>query len=348
MPHFHKKGLAVLAGAFLLAWVVLRYLLPLLMPFLLGAGLALAAEPLVRLLSRKLPRAGAAVIGVTLTLSLLASLLILLTALLIKELGLLARALPDLGSAARNGMNALEGFLTDLADRSPEGLRPVLSGAVSGLFRDGNGLFDRLLEQLPGAAAAVLSWIPDSALALGTGILSAFMVSVRLPKVKPLFQRLGSGGTVGKLLRTLRQIRSALGGWLKAQLRLMLLCFLIVGCGLLLLRVPYGLLWAFLITLVDAIPVLGTGTVLLPWSLVCFLQGQSVRAVGLLGVYAVAMLSRSVLEPRLVGKQLGLDPLITLIALYAGYQLWGIGGMLLSPVICVAVMEFTRAQTASE
>jgi predicted PurR-regulated permease PerM len=82
--------------------------------------------------------------------------------------------------------------------------------------------------------------------------------------------------------------------------------------------------------------------VLLPWALICFLQGQSVRALGLIGIYTTAMLSRSILEPRLVGKQLGLDPLVTLIALYIGYQLWGIGGMLLSPVICVATLEVTR------
>ena len=89
--------------------------------------------------------------------------------------------------------------------------------------------------------------------------------------------------------------------------------------------------------LVDAFPVLGTGTVLIPWALVCFIQGEGARAVGLLGLYAVAALTRSAMEPKLLGQHLGLDPLTTLLALYAGYRFWGLPGMLLSPLLAVMV-----------
>ena len=342
MLRFNKKTFAALAGAFALAWLALKYLLPLAMPFLLGAALALAAEPLVRLLSRRLPRAAAAAIGVTTALVLLTAVLILLTALLLKELALLTALLPDLGSAAREGLASLETFLTDLALRSPRTLQPVLTGALERLFSGSSAITDKLLQQLPAAAAAVLGWIPDSALSLGTGILSAFMISARLPRLKDLLPRQREGGFLQKVIPMLRQIRTAIGGWLKAQLRLTGLCFGIVCIGLLLLKIPYAPLWSLLIALVDAIPVLGTGTVLLPWALICFLQGQQVRALGLAAVYVTAMLSRSVLEPRLVGKQLGLDPLVTLAALYTGYRLWGIGGMLLSPVICVAAAQVSH------
>ena len=92
-------------------------------------------------------------------------------------------------------------------------------------------------------------------------------------------------------------------------------------------------------SLVDALPVLGTGTVLLPWSLVCLLSGDGGRALGLLGLYAVAALLRSILEPKIVGKHLGLDPLATLIAMYCGYRLWGIAGMLLLPMLSAAAMQ---------
>ena len=120
------------------------------------------------------------------------------------------------------------------------------------------------------------------------------------------------------------------------------LCFLIVLCGFLLLNVPYAPVWALFTAVVDAIPVLGTGTVLLPWSLVCFLQGDHPMAIGLLGIYAVAFLARSILEPRLVGDQLGLDPLMALAALYVGYKVWGFVGMLLSPMLCVTAMELIQ------
>ena len=69
------------------------------------------------------------------------------------------------------------------------------------------------------------------------------------------------------------------------------------------------------------------------------MQGDSARGIGLLGIYGAATLIRSALEPKLVGKHLGLDPLVTLIALYAGYKLWGLMGMLLAPLLAVAATQ---------
>lgn len=344
MPRLNKKTFPLLLIGLGLAWISIQYLLPLMLPFLLGSALALAAEPMVKRLSRKLPRGAAAAIGVAATLILLVCILISLTAVAVRELGVLAAAVPDLERSAQGGLLALEKFLLSFAEKAPDGIRPLLSKSVTGMFSSGNAIVEQLLQKLPSFATALLGWIPGSAVALGTGILSGFMVSVRFPKIRDWFSRLKSSERLGRYLPLLQQIRTALVGWLKAQLSLICLCFFILCTGFLLLRIPYGPFLAFLIALVDAIPVLGTGTVLIPWSLICFLQGEHVKAAGLLGIYVVAMLSRSIMEPRLVGKQLGLDPLVTLIALYAGFQLWGIGGMLLSPMICVVLTELVRAK----
>lgn len=338
MIRFSRKNCMTLILAFLGAWLGLRYLLPLAMPFLLGTGLALLAEPAVKFLSRKLPRGAAAGIGVTGTVLLLTCAIFLAGAALVKELGLLASAVPDLSQTARTGLDSLEGFLLNLAESTPEGVRPLLQKTVTGAFQDGSAVVEQVTARLPAMASRVLSWLPGSALTLGTGVLSAYMVSARLPKLKGLLHK----GPLEKILTVAGRIKTALGGWLKAQLKLAGLCFGVVCGGFLLLGIPYAPIWAVLTALVDAIPVLGTGTVLLPWSLVCLLQGQRVRALGLAAVYVVALISRSALEPRLVGKQLGLDPLITLAALYTGFRIWGIPGMLLSPLLCVAVTEATR------
>lgn len=344
MPRLNKKTLSVVLLGVVAAWLTIQYLLPLLMPFLLGAALALAAEPMVKRLSEKLPRPAATAIGVTGALCLLLCVVALLAAVLVREVGFLVNALPDMGEAAQQGLHSLEGFLLTLAEKTPDNVRPVLSRSVTGLFSDGNAIVEQLLQRLPSIASSFLGWVPGSALAVGTGILSAFMVSARFAKIKHWLSRLKSTSAIAQYLPIAHQVRKALGGWLKAQLTLLCLCFLIVGTGLLILKVPYGPFWAFLIALVDAIPILGTGTVLLPWSLISLLQGQQVKAIGLLSIYVVAVLSRSIFEPRLVGKQLGLDPLVTLIALYAGFQFWGIGGILLAPMICVVLTELIRAK----
>lgn len=344
MPRLNRKNAIILVLAFLISWAALKYLLPVAAPFLLGLLLALAAEPVVRLLSKRLSRGAAAAVGVSVTLLLLTSVLVLLAAIVVRELGLLAGALPDLGQTARSGLNALESFLLSLAQRTPDGVRPLLSQTVTGLFSSGSAILEQLLQRLPALASALLGWIPGSALALGTGILSGFMVSARLPRLRVWISGQKADSLISKYLPVLHQVRTAIGGWLKAQLKLAGLSFLIVCVGLVLLRVPYAPIWAVLVALVDAIPVLGTGTVLLPWSLVCMIQGRSFQALGLVVTYGAAMVSRTVLEPRLVGRQLGLDPLVTLIALYVGFRVWGLGGMLLSPVICVAAQEIVRAR----
>lgn len=338
------RNTALLLGFFLALWVGIRFFLPILLPFLLGTLLSVAAEPTVSLLSKKLPRVAAAGIGVCVTLVLIGCIFFLLMALLVREMGILAGALPDLGQTATEGLSSLEGFLLELTDHTPSGVRPLLSRAVTGLFSDGTAVMDRLIQWIPGAATKVLGHIPGSAITLGTGILSAFMVSARLPKLKDWFRGMIGSAGLQKWLPLLSRVRHALGGFLKAQLKLSLLSFFITLCGFFLLKIPHAPVWALFTAVVDAIPVLGTGTVLIPWSLVCFLQDNHAQAIGLLGIYVVAFLSRTILEPRLVGDQLGLDPLMTLVALYAGYKIWGFGGMLLAPLLCVTAMEVINAK----
>ncbi|MBO5952821.1 MAG: sporulation integral membrane protein YtvI [Oscillospiraceae bacterium] len=340
------KQLAALVGVFLLVWLGLRFLLPLVLPFLLGIGIALAAEPMVRLLHRRvhLPRGLAAGVGVTATLLLLTCVLTLLAALLVRELGQLVSALPDLGNTAMDGISTLEIYLTDLANQTPEGIRPVVTKTVTGMFSSSSAIVDEVMRKIPGIATAILGQIPNSFLTIGTTVLSGFMVSARLPKLRQWLSSLPAAQQLKAWLPALGKVRSALGGWLKAQLKLSGICFLILLAGLLLLKIPYAPIWAFLIALVDAIPILGTGTVLLPWSLVCLVQQESFRALGLLSIYVATFLSRSVFEPRLVGKHLGLDPLLTLLCLYIGYRLWGIGGMILAPMLCVAAVELAKAR----
>ena len=123
------------------------------------------------------------------------------------------------------------------------------------------------------------------------------------------------------------------------------LTFLLLSGGFFLLKISNTFLLSALVTLVDAFPILGTGTVLIPWSIVCLLQGDTARGIGLMAIYAVVWLVRSVLEPRLVGKELGLDPLLTLFSIYAGFRLMGIGGMLIAPFAAMVATQLFRQRS---
>ena len=227
----------------------------------------------------------------------------------------------------------------DMVARTPEGIRPVLQGSVEGFFSDGTTVLQQLATRLLVLASSVVTRIPDGALGFGTWVIATFMVSAKLPAIRGWLNGCIPQSWKETYLPALGRIRRNLGLWLLAQLKLTGITFGILAAGFLLLRIQNPLLWAILICLLDALPVLGTGTILIPWSLVCLIQGDTPLALGLGGIYAVVALLRSILEPKLVGKQLGLDPLVTLIAMYAGFKLWGLGGMILSPLMAVTVTQ---------
>lgn len=342
---FPRKDILTLLAGSVLLWLAVRFLLPLIRPFLLGLALALAAEPMVRFLENRLrlSRQTAAGLGVSMAFCFLALLVTVLCAAAVRQLRSLAGILPGLEEAARTGLDLVQTNLLALTARAPRNLRPVLTEHLRLLFSDGSTLLGKITAWLLGLAGGILGRLPDSALGFGTGILSAFLISARLPKIRGWLLRRIPRDRLNILLARFRRLRRMLRSWLTAQLKLMSVTYCILAAGLTLLRIPRSLLWAFVIALVDALPVFGTGTVLIPWALVCFLQGNRVLALGIAGTYATAALTRSILEPKLLGQHLGLDPLAALAALYIGCRLWGIAGMIAAPMITVALLQLRRA-----
>jgi len=338
---FGTKKLFSLISAFFAAWLAVRFLLPLISPFLLGAILALAAEPAVRALSGrlKLPRTVSCAIGVSLSFLLLAAALLALCAFAVRELGKLSGFLPEVTGTVQTSLSVLRSWLLELSQKTPSSVRPVLQDNIRALFSGSTGFAEQTLRYLAGLAGSLLSHIPHSALTLGTAVLSAYMISAKLPSLRERFLSRIPRERLRKLRAMKNRVRQAVSGWLMAQLKLMAVTFGILLLGFQLLRINHPLLWALSVAAVDAFPILGTGTVLLPWSIICLLQQDTARAIGLLGIYATVSLVRSALEPKLVGQHLGLDPLVTLMALYAGFQLWGIGGMLLAPLLTVTAIQ---------
>lgn len=340
--------LAIIAVISLILWLGIRFFLPIFLPFFLGGALAFAAEPLTVFLCRRLrlPRSAAVGISVSAAFCFFLLLVLLLGALILRELGVLAGALPDLGETARAGLSALSQRLVGIAGKAPAGLQAYLTDSIQELFSGSTALLDRAVGYLLNLAGGILSHLPDSALALGTAIISGYMIAAKLPVLRERWHALGSRGQ--HLAAVVLRMKQVLLRWLLAQLKLCGISWCILTLGFLLLRISQAPLWAFAVAMVDAFPILGTGTVLIPWSVFSFLQGDNARAIGLLGIYGAVSLIRSVLEPRLVGKQLGLDPLVTLFSLYAGYKLWGLAGMLLAPLLAVAATQVFPPGTAPE
>ena len=343
-PAFRK--IIILFAAFFAIWLFLRYLLPVSLPFLLGGGLALAAEPLVDFLSGKLRirRGFATGIGISMAFALLVLLLMILGALAVKEMTRLTAVLPQAQQMVQAGLLSVRDFLLSMSQRLPEGISDTMTRTVLELFSGSAALLSRATSKALSMATGLLGKLPDGALGFGTGLISSYMISAKLPRIRDYLRRRIPAPWKEKYLPALHAVKTSVGAYLMAQGKLAAITFAIVTGGLLILRVRPAPLWGFMIALVDAVPLLGTGTVMLPWALVCFLQENHVRAIGLLAVYATALTTRSVLEPRLIGKQMGIDPLVTLIALYLGFRLWGVLGMLLAPLTAATAIRLANYQ----
>ena len=346
MHHGFRKVL-VLTGSLILIWISVQFFLPLCFPLLIGALLALAAEPMVTFLTHfgHFRRGAATALGVTAALFFVVLLLAFLFALAVREAAQLARVLPDLESAVNGGLSALSEWTLRIVSRLPPGIRDILDRGFRDFFSGSSRLLDEIVSFIFSLAGSVLSQVPDSALVIGTAVISAYMISVRLPNMRKWIRSRIPRERIEKIRNGFSRFRASAAGWLKAQLKLMGITWVILVLGFVLLKIPYAPLWAAAVSLVDAFPILGTGTVLLPWALVSLISGSGVTALGLLGIYVVISLSRSVLEPKLLGNYLGLDPLVTLGALYAGYKLWGFGGMLLSPLLAAVLVQLIREPT---
>lgn len=327
------SGLACALALGIGLWLGLTVLLPWLLPFLLAYALAALLEPPVcKLIGLHLPRWVAAALctaGLTLVIAVLLGLMLwrigVEGAALVSHLPALFSRLSELGSWVDTWSYR---FLV----AAPPTLRTLFKDTLDSVIAQGlslpQGLYDWLTQGAAWAAAA----LPQAGLFLFTCVLATYFTSAHRPYLRTFWAaQLPSRWQL--VLHTLQQqLRETLGGWLRTQGLLMLITFGELTLGFLFLRVETPILLAALVALVDALPIFGTGTVLLPWAVFSLLGGRTGRSAGLLVLYMLVSLVRSLLEPKLLGDRMGVHPLAALVALYLGFQIFGIWGMIFSPL----------------
>ena len=328
------QRIAVIAAALLGGWLFLWLFGGVLLPFAVGFLPAKASEKAIsRLQTRaKLPRWAAAGLCVGVLYILVFLVLGLAGRVLFGELQGFFRSLPTLAGSCAQPLHRLQERLLALADRFPDGIGSALRQWAEEFFRSGAGLGSKLYDWVFSFVSSLIGKAPDLALFLLTALLSGFMISAKLPSLTGLYRRKVPSLWQERISHTMEKLKGTLLCWLKAQGKLTLINFLVLTAGFLILGVEYPLLFGVGIALIDALPVFGSGVILIPWGIFQFLQHDTFLAVGLLCLYLAAMLIRTALEPRLIGKQVGLDPLLALLSLYAGFRFFGIWGMILFPM----------------
>ena len=327
--------LYILLGALGL-WLCGAFLLPVGLPFLFGyliARLARRFRP-----AKRFPTLSG-IFSVTVVFLLLTIVLWLVIRTLLSEGEQLAKKLPGLLEELSPALDLLRQKLLTLTERLPDGLSAPGAQWVEKLFTGSSLFLDSLSQWLLGGAARLLARIPDLILFVLTTLLSAYFFATEKKEPLQLLRRYVPGTWWEKGKALLHRLKTALGGYAKSQLYLSAVTFGLCTAGLLVLGYSKAPLIALPIGLIDALPVFGAGTVLLPWGLLAFLRGDTAGGIGLTLLYAVVSVTRTVLEPRFLGKQIGLHPLLTLVSLYGGFRLFGLWGMILLPVGVMLVKQ---------
>ena len=135
----------------------------------------------------------------------------------------------------------------------------------------------------------------------------------------------------------------AFGGYLKSQLILSLGVAVILTVGFLVVGQPYGLVLALFLAILDFIPIIGAGTVMAPWAVIDLIAGQYIYAIQFAVIWGLIVLFRRFAEPKILGNQTGLSPILSLVGIYVGMRLGGVGGMILAPIAVLVFLNLAQA-----
>jgi len=236
-------------------------------------------------------------------------------------------------------LDQLELFFAHILTLAPPPVTEIVESA-------GDSLFQWLSEAVPSALGSLgleagekAMALPSFLVALVIFVMATFLLTADYPYLRSRYvQHLDEG-----VLRFLSQLRAtalgAFGGYVKAEFLLSVGVFFILLGGFLLIRQPYGLLLALGLAVMDFIPIIGAGTVMVPWAFAALFTGDLPSAVELMAIWGVIALFRRVMEPKFVGDQTGLSPILSLVSIYVGMKLAGVLGMVFGPVILLVMLN---------
>jgi sporulation integral membrane protein YtvI len=346
------KWLVRAAGLLLfgvVAITIARAALPCLAPFIIALALAAATEPAVRFCEEhfRAPRQVFSLVASLLLLAAIGGAVALVSVRAAALVSSVTEALPEYLARAAAFLSGAENSAQRYISSAPEVVREYLRSALSYAEEQLGRIPELISARVPALITATVQKTPAALLFAVTAGLGTYFISASYPQIKAFFRRQLPEKSLARWDSVRGELGGILGQWLRAQAILMGATFVGLLLCLVILRVKNALVLSLLIALVDALPVLGVGTVLLPWAAVCLLVGNFRLAAGLAVSYGALTLLRSCLQAKVVGSQLGLHPLVSLLAIYVGYRTCGVAGMLLFPLAAVVLCRLNAGGVIS-
>lgn len=332
----------ILAVLFLL--LVLPRLLSFFMPFVIGWIVAMIANPLVRFLEKKvkiLRKHGSAII-IVLVILIIVGVASLLISVLIREAKGLIEQWPAIEANINRQFKEIIEYLDRFTASLPDGTRKMIDNAVDEAGASVTNYISNLSLPSMGSAGSIVNNIAEGFLMVIITILSAYFFAAGRDELAAGLKKHLPESFVDYWKLVYGNFTSAFGGYFKAQFKIMLILLVIMFVGFEVLQVSFSFLIALGIALLDVLPVFGTGAVLWPWAIVEMITGHYFRAIVLVVIYLICQIVKQVLQPKMVGDSVGLNPLATLLFMYIGYKLYGVIGMIIFIPIGMVVVNMYR------
>lgn len=331
------------AALLLLVLAAFKYLLPALLPFGIAWGVAFITRKPADALERKLrisAKFWRATIAILLILTVIGGGIFALVKIT-EEIFRLFTSLYEDGTLLNTITSLLGSFDNLFGGSLPKSIYDSLEKALSGMLGS-------VISRSGSLISGVISRVPTILIFILITAIASVYFAVGLENVNKSVKKL-LPERFSKLLSSFKESSlSVMVKYLRSYLLIMLIMFSVMLFGLTVIGVRYSLLMAAIISALDILPVVGIGVVLIPWGAWLLITGNKAVGIGLLVLYGIGVVIRQIAEPRIVGKSFGAHPLVMLIAIYAGYSILGFLGVILFPVILVALKTLLVKNDSAE
>ena len=317
-----------------------------LFPFTLALFFSIMTQPFSKFLEKKLKFSQkiATIVSIVLFLVIFLGFISLSALRLSGEIYKLSINLNKYSKEAQNLWNTAIDKVYSLLGYFPEGFDEQVKNSINGFIRMGTSKLGSFINSL----INFITSIPTIILYICITILSTFFISLDKNKIMAFLEQQFPKSWIKKVYNIKREMFNVLGSYIRAQIILMTICFfeLLISFNILSFlkfNLQYPLIFSIVICIIDALPILGAGAVLLPWSLISFVTGDINLGLALLVIYFLVLSVRQMLEPKLISQNLGVHPLVTLISMYSGFKFFGVIGFLIGPVVMIILKNvFSR------
>lgn len=315
------------------------------MPFVIGWFIAYIASPVVNWLEKrvKIVKKLGSVIMIVGVLAAVCFIIYFIISTLWKEISFLIQDMPGMYRDLESGLSQIGNSMEGVFGKLPDGVQEGWYTMVANFDEMMGELMSRISEPTVSAAGRFAKSIPSVLVATIVTFISAYFFIAEREDVIRWSKKVAPDALVSRMTMVMDNLKFAVGGYLKAQLKIMVVVYIILVVGFIILNIHFSFLLGLLIALLDFLPFFGTGTALIPWAIYQFFMGNYKLVVGLVILYAVTQLVRQLIQPKLVGDSMGLRPLLTLFLLYTGYKIGGVFGMIFAVPIGMIAINLYKA-----